>query len=219
LTAYLNSTRSTALRTIVGDDHSKCCLAIFSDADFAGSLQDSKSTSGCFVAVVGPDTFAPLTAICKTQTCISHSSTESEIVTLDFALRAEGLPLLMLMQHLTGGLYNAEKHGDKFEGPRAIVFEDNEAVIEIAQKKRSMVLRHVLRTHRIAIDWCFEVLDSPDIQIKFVGAKQQIADLMTKGFSKGELWESLTTQGGLVPAAICFPERSVLDPRTVHVSR
>ena len=64
-----------------------------------------------------------------------------------------------------------------------------------------MALRRVLRTHRIAIDWCFEVFDSPDIKIKFVGTKQQIADLMTKGFSKGDLWDSLTSQAGLIAAA------------------
>ena len=132
--AYLNLTEGMTLRSIVGDELSKCHLAIFSDADFAGSLLDSKSTSGCFVAVVGPNTFAPLTAICKTQSCVSHSSTESEIVALDFALRTEGLPLLMLMQHLTGGLYDAEKRGASFHGPKAVVFEDNEAVIKIAQK-------------------------------------------------------------------------------------
>ena len=111
LVAYLNCTETTALRSVVGDDLSKCFLAIFSDADFAGSLLDSKSTSGCFVAIVGPNTFAPLTAICKTQTCVSHSSTESEIVALDFALRTEGLPLLMLIQHLTGGIYDSSKRG------------------------------------------------------------------------------------------------------------
>ena len=64
-----------------------------------------------------------------------------------------------------------------------------------------MALRHVLRTHRIAIDWCFEVFDSPDINIKFVGTKEQIADLLTKGFTKGELWDSLLIQAGLVSAA------------------
>ena len=199
LVAYLYCARSFALRAVVGDDLSKCFLAILSDADFAGDLLGSKSTSGCFVAIVGPNTFAPLTAICEMLTVVSHSSTESEIAALDFVLRTEGLPLLMLMQHLTGGIYEGNKHGNKFEGPQAIVFEHNGAVIKMVQKRRFMALKHVLRTHRIAIDWCFENFDSPDERSKYVGVKVQIADLMTKGFSKGDLWDSLVNQAVLVP--------------------
>ena len=69
--------------------------------------------------------------------------------------------------------------------PRLIVFEDNEAVIKIVIKRRSMALRHVLRTHRVSIDWCFEVFSDPDIHIRYVNTKEQIADMMTKGFSMG----------------------------------
>ena len=120
---------------IVGDDLSKCHLAIFSDADFAGSLLDSKSTSGCFVAVVGPNTFAPLTAICKIQSCVRHSSTETEIVALDFALRTEGLPLLMLMQRLTGGLYDAEKHGASFHGQKPLSLRTTKPLSKLCKRK------------------------------------------------------------------------------------
>ncbi len=67
---------------------------VYSDADFAGDTHESKSTSGCFVAVVGPNTFAPVSALCKTQSCVSHSSTESEIIALDHAMRNEGIPIL-----------------------------------------------------------------------------------------------------------------------------
>ena len=33
------------------------------------------------------------------------------------------------------------------------VFEDNEAVIEMIIKGRSPTMRHVSRTHRVALDW------------------------------------------------------------------
>ena len=33
------------------------------------------------------------------------------------------------------------------------VFEDNEAVIKMIIKGRSPTMRHVFRTHRVALDW------------------------------------------------------------------
>ena len=36
------------------------------------------------------------------------------------------------------------------------VFEYNEAVIEIIIKGRSPTMRHVSRTHRVALDWLFD---------------------------------------------------------------
>ena len=36
------------------------------------------------------------------------------------------------------------------------VFEDNEAVIKMIMKGRSPTMRHVCRTHRVALDWLFD---------------------------------------------------------------
>ena len=36
------------------------------------------------------------------------------------------------------------------------VFEDNEAVIKMIMKGRSRTMRHVSRTHRVALDWLFD---------------------------------------------------------------
>ena len=36
------------------------------------------------------------------------------------------------------------------------VFEDNEAVIKMIIKVRSPTMRHVSRTHRVALDWLFD---------------------------------------------------------------
>ena len=36
------------------------------------------------------------------------------------------------------------------------VFEDNEAVIEMIMKGKSPTMRHVSRTHRVALDWLFD---------------------------------------------------------------
>ena len=36
------------------------------------------------------------------------------------------------------------------------IFEDNEAVIKMITKGRSPTMRHVSRTHRVALDWLFD---------------------------------------------------------------
>ena len=57
------------------------------------------------------------------------------------------------------------------------IFEDKEAVIKMIIKGRSP-LRHVSRTHRVALDWLFvrTNLDAK-IQIKYVESKNQLADI------------------------------------------
>ena len=49
------------------------------------------------------------------------------------------------------------------------VFEDNEAVIKMIMKGRSPTMRHVSRTHRVALDWLFDRVNlDPKIQIKYI---------------------------------------------------
>ena len=62
------------------------------------------------------------------------------------------------------------------------VFEDNEAVIKMIIKGRSSAMRHVSRTHRVALDWLFDRINlDPKIQIKYIDTKNQLADRLTKG--------------------------------------
>ena len=63
---------------------------------FAGDLEDSKSTSGGRLCIFGSHTFVPINWMCKKQTSVSHSSTESEIISLDPGLRLDGIPALDL---------------------------------------------------------------------------------------------------------------------------
>ena len=52
------------------------------------------------------------------------------------------------------------------------VFEDNEAVIKMIIKGRSHTMRHVSRTHRVALDWLFDRINlDPKIQIRYIGTK------------------------------------------------
>ena len=55
------------------------------------------------------------------------------------------------------------------------IFEDNQTVIKMIIKGRSPTMRHVSRTHRVALDWLFDGvnLDSK-IQIKYMDTKNQL---------------------------------------------
>ena len=60
------------------------------------------------------------------------------------------------------------------------IFEDNEAVIKMIIKGRCPTMRHVSRTHRVALDWLFDRINrDPKIKIKYVDTKNQVADTLT----------------------------------------
>ena len=60
------------------------------------------------------------------------------------------------------------------------VFEDNDA------------MRHVSRTHRVAINWLFDRLNlDPKIQIKYIDTKNQLADILTKGNFTRDEWNHM----------------------------
>ena len=67
-----------------------CRLGLFQDSDFAGDFEDSNSTSGRILCIFGSRTFVPIGWMCKKQSSVSHSSTESEIISLDAGLRMDG---------------------------------------------------------------------------------------------------------------------------------
>ena len=72
------------------------------------------------------------------------------------------------------------------------VFEDNEAVIKMSIKGRSPTMRHVSRSHRVALDWLFDRINlDPKIQIKYIDTKNQLADMPTKGNFTRDEWNHL----------------------------
>ena len=72
------------------------------------------------------------------------------------------------------------------------VFEDNEAVIKMIIKGRSPTMRHVSRTHKVALDWLFDRINlDPKIQIKYIDATNQLADMLTKGNFTRDEWNHL----------------------------
>ena len=92
LISYIHWTRFGTQSCFVGDHSKDIRLAMFADASFAGDL----STSGGYLCLIGPNTFVPISWLCKKQSAVSHSSSEAEVISLDTAVRMEVLPCLQL---------------------------------------------------------------------------------------------------------------------------
>ena len=198
-----------------------CYVGLFQDSDFAGDLGGSKSTSGGTLCVFGSRAFVPVSWMCKQQTSVSHSSTESEIISLDAGLRLDGIPALDLWDLVVSVLRNMAQTTERPGRPVIIdksqrlqgmtnvnnidcvpsnvqsshqeallyVFEDNEAVIKMIIKGRSPTMGHVSRTHRVALDWLFDGINlDPEIQIKYIDTKNQLADILPKGNFTRDEW-------------------------------
>ena len=127
LISYIHHTCEYKQYCYVGNTAKQCSLGLFQDSDFAGDLEDSKSTSGGTLCVFGSHTFVPISWMCKKETSVSHSSTESEIISLDAGLRLDGIPALDLWDLIVFVFGNTiQKHdrsgqpvviGDKDHGP------------------------------------------------------------------------------------------------------
>ena len=150
--------------------------------------------------------------MCKTQTSVSHSSTESAVLPLDAGLRMDGLPVLKFWDVVIDVLHSSNNTKSSTQGAagnrlrnsntilkkkgnrdvdklsdvdhvvtnasssqceaQLCIFEDNEAVIKMAMKGRSPMMKHVSRTHRVALDGLFDRINlDPRIQITYVDTK------------------------------------------------
>ena len=94
--AYVHHTSDFRQCCQVGNTAQHCRLGLFQDSDFAGALENSKSTSGGILCTFGSRTLVTISWMCKKQTSAFHSSTESEIFSSDAGLRIDGLLALDL---------------------------------------------------------------------------------------------------------------------------
>ena len=96
LISYIHHTCENKQYCYVGNTAQQCSVGLCQDSDFARNLEDSKSTSGSVLCILGSRTFVPTSWMCKKQTSVSHSSTIAEIISLDAGLRMDGIPALTL---------------------------------------------------------------------------------------------------------------------------
>ena len=117
LISYIHHTCEYRQYCHVGNTGKQCRLGLFQDSDFAGDLEDSKSTSGGTLCIFGSHTIVPISWMCKKQTAVSHSSTESEIISLDTGLRLDGLLALEFWDLIVSVLGNVSQVSDRSGHP------------------------------------------------------------------------------------------------------
>ena len=149
---------------ILFSNHGHLRIEGYTDADWAGCLDDRRSTSGYCVFVGGN----LVSWRSKKQSVVARSTAEAE-----FRSMASGLCELMWMRILLTELH---LHGDAC--PR--LYCDNQATINIVNNPV-----HHDRTKHVGIDRHFikEKLDEGTLQISFVKSSDQLADVLTKGVS------------------------------------
>ena len=119
LTSYIHHTCEYKQYCHVGNTAKQCRLGLFEDSDLAGDLEDSKSISGGILCVFGSHTFVPISWMCKKQSAVFHSTTESEFITLDTGLRLDGLPALELWDLIVSVFGNVSRVSDRSGKPES----------------------------------------------------------------------------------------------------
>ena len=141
----------------MGNTAKQCRLGLFQDSDFAGDLEDSKSTSGGTLCIIGSHTFVPISLMCKKQTSVSHSSTESEIISLDTGLKLDGLPALELWDLIVSVFGSVSQTSDRSGKPESDVHKRHKSHEKIdVMKDIDLVPSNVQSANREALLYVFE---------------------------------------------------------------
>ena len=127
LISYIHHTCAYKQYCHVGNTAKQRRLGLFQDSDFAGDLEDSNSTSGGILCIFGSHTFVPISWMCRKQAAVSHSSTESEIISLDTGLRLDGLLALELWDLIVSVLGIVSRVSDRSGQPECDIHKHHKS--------------------------------------------------------------------------------------------
>jgi hypothetical protein len=147
---------------ILFSNHGHLNVEGFTDADWAGSIDDRKSTSGYCVFVGGNI----VSWRSKKQNVVARSTAEAE-----FRSMAQGICELMWVRILLSELR-------LFKGVPLRLYCDNQAAINLVNNPV-----HHDRTKHVGIDRHFikDNLDTSVLQVVYIKSSSQLADILTKG--------------------------------------
>jgi hypothetical protein len=178
LLRYLKETVTTGIRYSRPETFSGTLkLSAYCDADWGGSIDDSRSTSGYVIFLNG----CAIIWKSSKQSLVALSSAEAEYVALAHCVQ-ESLWISQLIQDL--GLRFDEKIS---------IFEDNQACIKIAKNASSSTkTKHI----RMRYHFVKELIEEKKIEIHWTDSESNIADVFTKSLGKLSL-EALKQKLGL----------------------
>lgn len=137
----------------------------FSDADFAGDIDDRKSTTGYMFQMCG----AAISWRSKKQTCVALSTAEAEYI----ALACAGQEAVWIRQLLSDMRCTPT-------GP-TMMFEDNQSTISMVKNPQ-----YHGRTKHVDIKLHFiqELSKTNIVQLKYCCSGDMLADMLTKGLPR-----------------------------------
>ncbi len=149
------------LGLLYSKDGSRDCIG-YSDADWAGDLDDHKSTLGYMFQISG----AAVSWRSKKQTCVALSTAEAEYMALASAAQEA-----IWMRQLTTDLRNAPTGA-------TVILEDNQSAICMAKNPQFHG-----RAKHIGIKYHFirEQVNSSTVELKYCQTEEVVADMLTKG--------------------------------------
>ena len=160
---YLKGTANLGLRYEQTDNE----LLGYSDADWAGDLNDRKSTSGYTFILSG----AAISWKSRKQSCVALSTAEAEYMALASAAQ-EAIWMSRLICELM--------YGNRCDMAPVKIYEDNQSAICIAKNQQ----QHG-RTKHIDIKYHFtrEQIAMKNIEVAYCRSKDMVADVFTKPLS------------------------------------
>ena len=216
LISYIHHTCEYKQYCCVGNTAKQCRLGLFQDSDFAGDLEDSKCTSGGTLCIFGSHTFVPISWMCKKQISVSHSSTESEIISLDAGLRLDGEPALDLWDLIVAVLHgntfqNNQERGDPCTNLREVRAPPH----KLRKRKKShgmiddldnfdFISSNVNASHQEALLYVFEDNEAVIRMIIKEEARQrdmfpEPTELLLMGYSTESIWTPKSKSKTLTP--------------------
>lgn len=174
---YLNGTQTLGLLYSKNSTEKECVG--YSDADWAGDLDDRKSVSGYMFKMSG----AAVSWRSKKQACVALSTAEAEYMALASAAQEA-----VWMRQLLSDLKNCPKGA-------TVIYEDNQSAICMAKNpqfhgraKHIDIKHHFIR----------EQVASGAVDLKYCGTDDMIADMLTKGLTQAK-FTKLREMAGLKP--------------------
>jgi hypothetical protein len=135
-------------------------------ADWAGDRDDRKSTSGWVVQLAG----GAVSWFSKRQPVVALSSAEPEYICACSCAQE----IMFFRQALSGVGFKV--------GGKTTVWCDSQSAMEMTQNPTNGRANHIdIKFHYVKDCDC---VSSGNIEFRFVGTSDQIADLMTKGFGR-----------------------------------
>jgi hypothetical protein len=146
---------------------SSCTVHIYCDADWAGDLDDRRSTSGCLILLDD----SPLVWFSKKQPTVALSTAEAEYMSMSAAVQeAKWLVALLEELQVLRVVLPVQLHSD------------NQAAISIST---SVSLTHS-RTKHIDLrhHYVRELVNNNWLQVSWIKTQEQLADIFTKALNK-----------------------------------